>query len=49
MHYIDQWKALSARIRGLADAVEFDLRRSARPILAIRGSLAGKRVTLSRL
>jgi hypothetical protein len=27
MHYIDQWKALSARIRGLADAVEFDLRR----------------------
>ncbi len=26
MHYIDQWKALSARIRGLAEAVEFDWR-----------------------
>jgi hypothetical protein len=26
MHYIDQWKALSARIRGLAEAVDFDCR-----------------------
>lgn len=26
MHYIDQWKALSARIRGLAEAVEYDHR-----------------------
>jgi hypothetical protein len=26
MHYIDQWKALSARIRGLVEASEFDHR-----------------------
>ena len=26
MHYIDQWKALSARIHGLAEAVEYDHR-----------------------
>src|SRR5580658_10309578 len=26
MHYIDQWKALSARIRGLAEAVVYDHR-----------------------
>ena len=26
MHYTDQWKALSARIRGLAEAAEFDHR-----------------------
>jgi hypothetical protein len=26
MHYADQWKALSARIRGLSEAAEFDHR-----------------------
>ena len=39
MHYVDQWKALSARIRGLAEAAGMTTASSARKTPAMGNSL----------